>query len=92
MIYDIIHKLSAYGVVHKDSKTAACQFWVYFKINVQIFLILFKSGMNRINRKLSSQDSLAFAGISLTLLIITTRNKDDFSSYFKHKHCSLSNK
>jgi hypothetical protein len=48
--------------------------------------------MNRINRKLSSQDSLAFAAISLTLLIITTRNKDDFSSYFKHKHCSLSNK
>jgi hypothetical protein len=31
--------------------------------------------MNRINRKLCSQDSLAFAAISLTLLIITTRNK-----------------
>jgi hypothetical protein len=48
------------------------------------FIILFKSGKNRINRKLYSKDSLTSAAISLTLLIITTRNKDDFSSYFKH--------
>jgi hypothetical protein len=92
MISFSVHKLSAYGLVHKDRKRPLVNFGYYFKINVKIFLILFKSGMNRINRKLSSQDSLAFAGISLTLLIITTRNKDDFSSYFKHKHCSLSNK
>jgi hypothetical protein len=28
MISFSVHKLSAYGLVHKDSKTAACQFWV----------------------------------------------------------------
>jgi hypothetical protein len=28
MISFIVHKLSVYGLVHKDSKTAACQFWV----------------------------------------------------------------
>jgi hypothetical protein len=45
MISFIVHKLSVYALVHKDSKTAACQFWVfYFKINVKIFLLLFKYG------------------------------------------------
>jgi hypothetical protein len=28
MISFSVHKLSVYGLVHKDSKTAACQFWV----------------------------------------------------------------
>jgi hypothetical protein len=94
MISFSVHKLSVYGLVHKDSKTAACQFWVLLQNKRQNFpnFLIPKSGMNRINRKLCSQDSLVFAAISLTLLIITTRNKDYFSSYFKHKHCSFSNK
>jgi hypothetical protein len=32
-----VHKLSAYGLVHKDSKTAACQFWVLLQNKRQNF-------------------------------------------------------
>jgi hypothetical protein len=44
--------------------------------------------MNRINRKLSSQDSLAFAAISLTLLIIRARilGKMDYFYFLRHMY------
>jgi hypothetical protein len=37
MISFIVHKLSVYGLVHKDSKTAACQFWVLVQNKRQNF-------------------------------------------------------
>jgi hypothetical protein len=37
MISFSAHKVSAYGLVHKDSKTAACQFWVLLQNKRQNF-------------------------------------------------------
>jgi hypothetical protein len=37
MISFSVHKLSAYGLVHKDSKTVACQFWVLLQNKRQNF-------------------------------------------------------